>query len=444
MRPFDASSWPERLPGGYWLADAYVPRALREARVDAPRVALRIERGAITAIEERPGTDAPVFDLGGATALPAFVDVHTHLDKGDLLAMGLAPADTLGEAVEVARGDYAHWTEEELRGRMAFGLRTAVAHGLRALNTHCDWPHPAGNGAWRVLQALRGEWKGRIALHVTALVDTADFGDAQRGATIARTVAAGGGRLGLFVYPGVRDQDLRQAFVLARQHGLVLDLHVDEHLAPALTHLPRIAQLALEHGLAGRVLCSHACILAVLPDAQREQVLERLAEARIGLVALPWTNLYLQDAARQDGSRRSPRLRGLLPVHEARRHGIPLAFAADNHRDPFFPGGDLDPLQLLGVATLAAQLDDPLEQWADTITRTPAQMLGLAWDGVLRPGAPADLVLHPGRNSAEVLSRPGSGRQVLRAGQRLAPADAALPDFRELDGLRRPAPRSLP
>ena len=71
------------------------------------------------------------------------------------------------------------------------------------------------------------------------------------------------------------------------------------------------------------------------------------------------------------------------------------------------------------------------------ITRTAAQTLGLAWDGVLRAGAPADLVIHPGRNSAEVLSRAASGRQVLRRGQRLSAACASAPDFRELDGLRR-------
>jgi cytosine deaminase len=443
MGPFDAPAWPDRLPGRYWLADVHVPRALREAPGNAARVALLVEDGAIAAVEGTPSGDAPVFQLQGATALPAFVDVHTHLDKGDLLAMGLSAADTLRDAVDVARADYQHWSDDELRHRIVFGLRTAYAHGIRALNTHCDWPQPHGNAAWRVLQALRAEWKGRVDLHVTALVDTADFGDADRAGTIARTVAAGRGRLGLFVYPGVRPQDLRQAFTEAQRHGLVLDLHVDEHLAPAITHLPLIAQLAREHGLAGRVLCSHACVLSVLPEDERGRVLDQLAEARIGLVALPYTNLYLQDAGRHDGLRRTPRLRGLLPVHEARRRGIALAFAADNHRDPFFPAGDLDPLQLLALATLAAQLDDPLADWSDTITRAPAQMLGLAWDGLLRAGAPADLVLHPGRSNAEVLARAATGRQVLRAGQRLTAGEAALPDFRELDGLRRPGSRSM-
>jgi cytosine deaminase len=85
---------------------------------------------------------------------------------------------------------------------------------------------------------------------------------------------------------------------------------------------------------------------------------------------------------------------------------------------------------------LAAQLDDPVCDWADTITCQGAALMHLAWDGVLREGAPADLVIHPGRNSVEVIGRAARGRQVLRGGQPLTPDEASPPDFRELDGLR--------
>jgi cytosine deaminase len=77
-----------------------------------------------------------------------------------------------------------------------------------------------------------------------------------------------------------------------------------------------------------------------------------------------------------------------------------------------------------------------VRDWADTISRQGAALLHLAWDGVLRQGAPADLVIHPGRDSVEVVSRPAFGRRVLRAGRWLTQAEATLPDFRELDGLR--------
>lgn len=433
---------PAQLPRRYWLADAHVPARLLDAAAPTARMAVLVEDGTVAAIAPHPLGDAERFAVDGATLVSAFVDPHVHLDKGDLLASGLAPADTLLQAVDAARADYARWTADELRRRIDFGMRTAFAHGTRALNTYCDWPAPEGGLAWRVLQDVRSAWAGRIELQLTALVDTSDFADAARGQAIARTVAAGGGRLGLFVYPGVRPDDLRSAFAFAQRYGLAPDLHVDEHLDPPVTHLELVAALAREFGLGARTLCSHACVLGVLDDAQRDRALDAIAAAGMGLVALPYTNLYLQDSRREDGLRRSPRRRGLLPVHEARQRGIPLAFGSDNHRDPFFPGGDLDPLQLLALAALASQLDDPLDGWIDTVTRTPATLLGLSWDGVLRPGAPADLVLHPGRSSAEVLPRAGTGRLVLRRGQRLAPEEASLPDFRVLANLRGPSARS--
>jgi cytosine deaminase len=442
MSPFDPTRWPERLPERYWLDRARVPAALvdgqRSARA-APAVstlALLVERGRVAAIEPHAPGGAATFDLDGAFVLPAFADVHTHLDKGDLLAAGLAPERDLFAAVARVREDYARWTVAELRSRIGFALRTALAHGTRAINSYVDWPQPGapeGPLAWRVMLQMKQRWAGRVELHITSLVSIDRLADAAAAQTLARNLAAGGAALGLFVYPGAPLELLPRAFDLALRHGLALDFHVDEHLDPPRANIGHVARLARERGYGARTVCGHACVLGALGDGDRDRLLDEIAASGLTLASLPYTNLYLQDnGSTADGARRTPRRRGLLPLHEARARGIPLALASDNHRDVFFPGGDLDLLQVLALAANAAQLDDPLAGWADTITTTPARFLGSAWDGALRVGAPADLVLHAGRSSAEVLSRPQLGRQVLRVGQRLAAAEATPPDFREL------------
>ena len=416
---------------------------LRE--ISAPGLtALRLAEGKIeqvlpqAAFDALPAGGAPVIDLDGSTVMSAFVDPHTHLDKGDLCAAGLSPERDLFAAITRVRGDYVRWSAPELARRIEFALRSAFAHGTRALNSYCDWSVPEGPLAWRVLQDLRSRWAGRVELTITSLASVAELEDPQRAATMTAAVAEGGGVLGWFVYPGAPTHLLPQAFDLAQRHGLRLDFHIDEHLDPPQANLGHVARLARERGWGPRTVCGHACALGVLERCDREALLDEVAASGLGLVSLPWTNLYLQDSGPglAGGGRRTPSRRGLLPVHEARARGIPLAFASDNHRDPFFPGGDLDPLQTLALAAMAAQLDDPVRDWADTISRQGAALLHLAWDGVLRQGAPADLVIHPGRDSVEVLSRPAFGRRVLRAGRWLTQAEATLPDFRELDGLR--------
>jgi len=430
---------PASLPEVCWLEGAALPRALRADGADRPAgpLALRLEGGRISAIAAQATGDAPVFDLRGATVLPAFVDPHTHLDKGDLLAAGLAVERNLFRAIDAVRADYPRWSEAELRLRMGFALRTAWAHGTRALLSYVDWAAPPHDGpgplAWRVLCALRDEWRGRIEIVPCSLATIDLLADPVQAERLGREVAAGGGVLGVFVYPAPHCAGLVPlAFDLAERFDLRLDFHVDEHLAPPIANLPTVARLARERGWGARTVCGHNCLLSVMDRAHCDATLDAVAEAGIGLVALPYTNLHLQDSAQQPPFT-TPRQRGILPLHEAAARGIRVALGSDNHRDPFFPAGDLDPLQTLALAALAAQLDDPLQSWASAVTTQPASLLGLAWDGLLRVGSPADLVIHPGRNAAEVLSRPCHGRVVLRAGQ---PVDGTLPDFRELDTLR--------
>lgn len=445
--PFHPADWPERLPARYWLANARVAPSLLDmpgAGLDGAELALRVDDGVISAIEPLARDDAQVFDLRGATVFSAFVDPHTHLDKGDLLAVGARPERDLFAAIDAVRADYAHWTRHELEARIGFALRTAYAHGTRSLNSYCDWSVPEGPLSWLILQEQRARWRGRIELRLTSLAAIDVLTDAAAAQSLGRAVAEAGGVLGFFVYPAADVAALLpRAFDLAERCDLRLDFHVDEHVTPPVANLPLLARLTRERNWGTRTVCGHACALSVLPAAELDAALDAIAASGLALVSLPYTNLHLQDSSPHlslstppNTPLRTPRLRGIAPLHEARARGIPVALGSDNHRDGFFPGGDLDALQTLALAALAAQLDDPAVRWIDTITRSAAGALGLAWDGVLRVGAPADLVLHPGRSSAEVLSRATCGRQVIRAGQRLAAADAELPDLRELDGLR--------
>ena len=109
--------------------------------------------------------------------------------------------------------------------------------------------------------------------------------------------------------------------------------------------------------------------------------------------------------------------------------------ASDNTRDPFYGYGDLDGLEVLREAVRIFQLDCPVGDWAAAITRWPADIIGAEGRGRLAVGGLADLILFDGRDYSELLSRPESGRRVIRAGKAI---DRTLPDYRELDDLMQP------
>jgi len=74
--------------------------------------------------------------------------------------------------------------------------------------------------------------------------------------------------------------------------------------------------------------------------------------------------------------------------------------------------------------------DHPYGDWAQSVGARPAAAMGQQVAGMIRAGAPADLILFRARHMTEWLSRPQSDRIVLRNGKLL---DAEVPDWRELD-----------
>ena len=183
-----------------------------------------------------------------------------------------------------------------------------------------------------------------------------------------------------------------------------------------------VAQLVLEQRRAVAITCSHASSLALLPQRNCDRLADRLAAANIAVVALPTTNFWL--LGRQPG--RTPWRRPLAPIRLLQQAGVPVAIGGDNVQDPWYPGGDFDPIELLRFAAPAAQLAPWRRLGLAPFTSAAARLMGLDWDGVLRLGSPADLVVLGVSSWSELLARPPQ-RRVLRAGEWLQPPAAEAP-----------------
>ncbi|NJL90780.1 MAG: cytosine deaminase [Coleofasciculaceae cyanobacterium SM2_1_6] len=439
--------------GSYWIKNAHVPVALlplsnwQETREGLALVNIYIHEGMIQqvlpALSLGEGLDVneninlninlniyqeASYDLQQGMILPGFVDIHTHLDKGQVWERAVNIDGTFATAVETIHKDEANWQPEELYRRMEFGLQCSYAHGTQALRTHLDAFGHLGRQGFQVFSELKKQWHDRLTLQAVALVSL-DYYLTPAGVELADLVAATGEILGGVAYPNPNlDAEIDRVFTLAKERGLDLDFHVDETDNPESRCLYHIALAAIRHQFEGKITCGHCCSLAVQSPEVMAETLKVVKEVGISIVSLPMCNLFLQ--AREPG--RTPRWRGVTAIQELQGAGIAVAIASDNCRDPFYSFGDHDMLEVLNQGVRIAHLDNNYCQVAGMVTNTAATIMGLPKIGKVIPRTPADLVLFRGRRYSELFARSQHDRIVLRNGK---PIDTSLPDYSVLDDL---------
>ncbi len=371
----------------------------------------------------------PSLDLTRRIIFPCFVDIHTHLDKGHIWRRSPNVDGTFARAIESTERDAeVYQREEDICRRMEFALKCSYAHGTAAVRTHIEMAGARGNLAFEIFTQLRQAWADRLILQGVAMVTT-DYYLTSAGEKLADQMAEQGGILGGVAYqnPDLTAQ-LTRLMTLAQNRGLDLDLHVDENGDRRSRVLHQVAAIALKIGFTGQILCGHCCSLGVQSSKQVLETLTLVKKAGIAIVSLPLCNLYLQ--GRENPTK--PAWRGIPPIHTIEDQGIPLALASDNCRDPFFPFGDHDGLEVLNQSIRIGQLDPPYGRWCAAVNKTPAQVMGLRGYGQLQVGFPADFVIFSARYFNELFARPQGDRLVIRQGQAIK---AVLPDYRELDDL---------
>jgi cytosine deaminase len=374
--------------------------------------------------------EAPEVAMSGRIVLPLFVDVHTHLDKGHIWRRKRNPVGDFSSAIAATVEDRsANWSATDVAARMEFSLRCAYAHGTTAIRTHIDSVGPQTRISWPVLAEARERWRSRIELQASPLFTVDHMADTSHMADIeAMLDAYGSGILGAAIRtePDLRD-GLSVLFELAERKGWELDFHVDESSDPAARSLKVIADMAIERRFARPILVGHCCSLALQDDDERRRTIDAVARAGLSVVSLPMCNLFLQD--RQAG--RTPRWRGVTALHELKSAGVNVMVASDNTRDPFYPYGDLDMMEVWREGVRILHLDYPFADWAEAVNSAPARAMGLDL-GRLRPGGPADMILTHARDFIELMARPQSDRIVLRGGEA---SNATPPSYVELDVL---------
>jgi len=415
------------------LRGIHVPRTFADPDLPGAGEMLQLDLGIadgsiafVAPAEAQTQSDWRDIPVDRSMAWPCFAEAHAHLDSTQIWARSPNPDGSFAAAASTIIADReTHWTPDDMRRRMDFGLRCAYAHGIRAMRTHLASQNDQIELRWEIFSEVRAAWAGRIDLQAVPLISTDMLADDGWFHRVLGVVRRHDGVLGGFAHVSpLVDTSLARLFDAAEAHGLALDFHADENDDASSDILRRVAEIAVARRSSVPIMLGHCCSLAVQPDELVDRTLDLAAQAGLAIVSLPGCNLYLQ--SRRHG--RTPRWRGVTLLHEMTARNIPVCIGGDNCRDPYNPFGDFNPLESFRDAVRIAHLDHPIGDWPRTVTTTPGALISQAQSIVA--GAPADLVIYRANGFNELFVRHGADRRLIRNGRFV---DAALPDFSELD-----------
>jgi cytosine deaminase len=351
-------------------------------------VDIAVDAGRVSAVAcAIPDRGSREWSVGGRLLMPALADPHHHLDKAGLVAK-LGASNDLADARARFATLRPHLTPEDLVDRGARIVRWAIRHGVSALRTHADTDRTVGLRHVEAALEVKRRFADALDLQVVAFQPASvALEDRESWENLEAALALGcdvlGGTTGT---RGPRALELIERLLgLAAEKGAMVDLHLDETLDPAVQNLEGLARLTQRFGLHDRVAASHCCSLSIASASDRKRAIEAAAEARLHVIALPLTNLYLQG--------RDTGLRGVAPVAELLGGGVNVACGSDNVQDPFLPTGNADPLLAAQVLGLAAQIADPC-YLLESVSSRALRAMGMESRGEwFAPGAPASFAV---------------------------------------------------
>ena len=356
----------------------------RQSLVD---IAIKGDR--IVAVDPVARPAHETLDLGGRLVTPGLVEAHIHLDKALLTDRVSASEGTLEEAIRVTGQAKRSFTVEDVTARARKVLDLAVRAGTTAMRSHVEVDPIVGLTGMEAMLALRREYAPALDLQLCAFAQEGILNAPGTEGLLRRALTMGADLVGGCPY---NDSDgvehIRIVFALATAFGVDADFHADFADEPEHLHVREIAAQTVRAGWQGRVTVGHLTELAAVPAFRQDEIIAEIAEAGLGVVCLPATDLYLMGRRDQFNVRR-----GLTPVRRLLEAGVPVALASNNVRNPFTPVGSADLVHMAFLTALAGHMGTPTDLRAlmEAVTIQPARLLRLP-DYGLAPGCYADLV----------------------------------------------------
>ncbi|MED1949614.1 amidohydrolase [Brevibacillus centrosporus] len=274
-------------------------------------------------------TELPAHDAEKHLLLPAFKDMHVHLDKtliGDAWRAPFPVSNIIERSQREKRilHSLSTTTKERAEKLLDILLRSGSTH----VRTHVDIHPELGLKNLEAVQKALLTFEGKLNYEIVAFPD---FGLVRANLReLVREALHSGANLVGGVDPATVDGNveasLQMMMELAVESNTGVDLHLHDPSHLGTYTMKRLAEITVDAGWQGRVSISHAFGLGELSEGEATEMADILADAGITIIT------------------HVPINRPIPPVPLLHERGVAVAVGSDNIFDSWQPFGNGDML----------------------------------------------------------------------------------------------------
>ncbi|MCC3357800.1 amidohydrolase family protein [Bacillus sp. REN16] len=367
---------------------------------------IEVENGIIIKIEDTNtpySRDKDCYDAKGMLLLPAFKEMHIHLDKTYYGGPWRAGANrkSIFDMIEFEEKILPELlpTAQERSEKL---IELILSYGSTYVRSHCNIDQTVGLKNLEKLKAALEKYSDKVSHEIVAfpqhgLLHSNVEGLLREAMELGVTHVGG---LDPTIVDGNMENSLETMVQIAVDYNAGIDIHLHEGGETGIKAINRLADFTEEAGLEGKVTISHAFSLASLSEESGIKLANRLASLGISIASTV------------------PIGKTIMPIPLLQRQGVEVLLGNDSITDHWSPFGVGDILQ---KAHLAAQLNG----WSNEYHLSRA--LSLATRGITpldkegnqiwpRVGDEATAVFVPASCSAEAVARLPKRVAVLHKG----------------------------
>ncbi len=321
----------------YWLTNVkletgYTYEEAKISQTETEICSLLIEDGRIKRIISGIAQEEGMltFDANRLLVLPAFEEMHIHIDKTYYSGPWKAcmPAENI----------FTRFNEEKTilpkqlataQDRAENMLELLLRNGATNIRTHCNVDPVIGLRNLEATLAALGTYKDRLSGRIVAFPQHGLL--RSNSMQLVKDAMRMGAQLVGGVDPATVDNDIEKSLHTIMDIAVEFNADVDIHLHDANNlgtfTMKRLASLTEEAGWQGRVTISHALGLGGVTDKEAEEVAERLAALKIDIISTV------------------PIGKQVIPIPLLDRKGVKVSLGNDSITDHWSPFGTGDMLQ---------------------------------------------------------------------------------------------------